>query len=239
VDKVIEALRNWWTEFVLATFKELQLVTLNVFLPFVYPLQCSCRCISHCVEWQSVWKKSENGGLIRFWKRTDRWYAFSWSICHKICHIIRCIESDSFYGYVGMYESWEDNISQEEQWAKHNINRNRSSYYIEKDCFEKWQNYCSTLNSRTKYVFISKTLFPQKLYDVSFTNPTFTAGLQLLNVWLLKVMFRCVNDGVPTVKPGHKTTGNARDMVRWVVLHAVPYFRNSLRLENAKEAYIA
>jgi hypothetical protein len=42
-----------------------------------------------------------------------------------------------------MHESWEDNISEEEQWAKINTDRKRSSY-IEKDCFEKSHNYCST-----------------------------------------------------------------------------------------------
>jgi hypothetical protein len=30
---------------------------------------------------------------------------------------------------------------------------------------------------------------------VSFTNPTSTARLQLLNLWLLKAMFRCFDDG--------------------------------------------
>jgi hypothetical protein len=52
--------------------------------------------------------------------------------------------------YVGIHESWEDNISEEEQWAKINIDRKRSSC-IEKDCFEKSQNYCSTGDSRTGY----------------------------------------------------------------------------------------
>jgi hypothetical protein len=42
-----------------------------------------------------------------------------------------------------MHESWGDNISEEEQWAKINSDRKRSSY-TEKDCFEKPQNYCST-----------------------------------------------------------------------------------------------
>jgi hypothetical protein len=47
---------------------------------------------------------------------------------------------------------------------------------------------------------------------ISFTNPTYMVGLQLLNVVLLKVMLRCVNDGVTTIKPGLQTTGNARMM---------------------------
>jgi hypothetical protein len=55
-----------------------------------------------------------------------------------------------------------------------------------------------------------KTQFPQKLFYVSFTNPTSTAGLQLLNLCLLKVVLRCVSDCVISIKPGHQTTGNAR-----------------------------
>jgi hypothetical protein len=68
---------------------------------------------------------------------------------------------------------------------------------------------------------------------MSFTNPTSTVGLQLLNLWLLKVMLRCVKDGdkIWTSDNGKR----ARDMIRWVVLHAVPYVRKSLRLENTQE----
>jgi hypothetical protein len=46
------------------------------------------------------------------------------------------VYEESFWGYVGIHESWEENISEEEQWAKISIDRKRSSY-IEKDCFEK------------------------------------------------------------------------------------------------------
>jgi hypothetical protein len=67
--------------------------------------------------------------------------------------------------------------------------------------------------------------------DLSFINPTSTAGLQLLCPWLLKVVIRWVNDGVTTVKPGHKTTGNAC-MAGWVVLDAVLYIRRSWGLQN-------
>jgi hypothetical protein len=41
------------------------------------------------------------------------------------------------------YESWEDNISEEEELAKITIGRKRS-WYIETDCFEKSHNCCST-----------------------------------------------------------------------------------------------
>jgi hypothetical protein len=36
------------------------------------------------------------------------------------------------------HESWEDNIIEEVQWVKINIDRDRSSY-TEKDCFENLQ----------------------------------------------------------------------------------------------------
>jgi hypothetical protein len=69
--------------------------------------------------------------------------------------------------------------------------------------YHRWQH---------NWIFILTTLFPQTLSDVSYTNPTSTAGLQLLNLWSLKVLLRCVNDGVTTIRPGHQTTGNARVM---------------------------
>jgi hypothetical protein len=73
--------------------------------------------------------------------------------------------------------------------------RDRSSY-IQKDCFEKSRNYCAAeLNT----LFVLKTLFARKLRDMSFTNPTSTVGSAA--VALLKVMLRCVNDGVTTIKP--------------------------------------
>jgi hypothetical protein len=51
-------------------------------------------------------------------------------------------------GYVGIRKSWEDNVSEEKQWAKIKTDRKRSSY-TNKDCLEKSQNYCSTGDSRT------------------------------------------------------------------------------------------
>jgi hypothetical protein len=63
-------------------------------------------------------------------------------------------------------------------------------------------------------------------------------GLQLLNLWLWKVMLRCINDGVTTIKREHWATGNVRDMVIWVILHSVPYIRKSLFGEHHKKPTI-
>jgi hypothetical protein len=60
--------------------------------------------------------------------------------------------------------------------GKTNMDNDRKrSWYLEKGCFGKSQNYFS----RTEYRL--EDLVSTKLYDVSFTNPTSTAGLQLLN----------------------------------------------------------
>jgi hypothetical protein len=48
-------------------------------------------------------------------------------------------------------------------------------------------------------------------------------------------MLRDINDSVKAIKPGHQTSENTRDVVRWVVvLHAVPCVRKSLRMENTQ-----
>jgi hypothetical protein len=81
------------------------------------------------------------------------------------------------------------------------------------------------------WIFIMKSLFPRKISDVSITNPTPPVGMQLLNFWLLKVMLRCVNGGVTTVK----TTGNASVIsVESSILHAVLYSSKSLCLKNTE-----
>jgi hypothetical protein len=88
------------------------------------------------------------------------------------------------------------------------------------------------------WISISKTLFPQKLSDVSFTNATSTVGLQLLNLWLLKVMLRCVNDGVTIMKPGHET--NRKALVMWPDNSSFTLFPTSRRVgiwRTPKEAY--
>jgi hypothetical protein len=51
---------------------------------------------------------------------------------------------------VGWHESLEHNISEEEQWAKINTDRKRSSY-IEKDYLKKSNNYRTTGCSKTEY----------------------------------------------------------------------------------------
>jgi hypothetical protein len=88
-------------------------------------------------------------------------------------------------------------MSEEEQWAKINIDRKRSSY-IEKDCFDKSQNHRST-DDRTAELNIH-------LEDRGSTK-TVQHELHKSNIYGTAAI---VNNGVTTIKPGHQTTGNAR-----------------------------
>jgi hypothetical protein len=47
-----------------------------------------------------------------------------------------------------------------------------------------------------------------KTLDMSFANPKSMVGLKLLNLCLLELMLRCINDGVTTIKPRHQTIEN-------------------------------
>jgi hypothetical protein len=76
-----------------------------------------------------------------------------------------------------MHESWEDNISEEGQWAKINMDRKRSSY-IEKDRFEKSQKHCSTGDRAADLNIHYEVPVSAKLPFVRFTNPASTVGLQ-------------------------------------------------------------
>jgi hypothetical protein len=188
VNKIMETLRNWGIEFVCVGYTERTSVG-NIECSSVRLHSVVLVSVHRWLCWVIVHvKESENGRLVRFWKRSDRWCAFSWSICDKNCHIIGCIESDSFQGYVGIHESWEDNNSEEEQWAKINVDRKGLSY-IEKNCFEKSQNYCST-GDRTAELNIHREdpLSTKTVRHELHKSKTFTEGLQLLNLWLLKVM---------------------------------------------------
>jgi hypothetical protein len=66
-----------------------------------------------------------------------------------------------------------DSVSEGEQWAKINVDRKRS-LYIEKDCSEKSQSYCSTGGSRTEDPVSTKSV------ERELPNPASLVGLQLI-----------------------------------------------------------
>ena len=75
---------------------ERTLVGSSVILLFVL---CSASVIALQIVFSNCMKVLRNGRLIRFSERSDCWCAFSWSICNKNSHFIRCIQSSSFQGY--------------------------------------------------------------------------------------------------------------------------------------------
>jgi hypothetical protein len=90
--------------FVLAALKELHLwvsfAILFVCLRCLVPVSVHL----HIVFSQHfVWQKNKNGRFVRFSKRTDCWWAFSWSICNQNGHLTGCIQSSSFQGYDGIH----------------------------------------------------------------------------------------------------------------------------------------
>jgi hypothetical protein len=105
---------------------------------------------------------------------------------------------------------WHTRIMGRQQQRRGTVGGNqhwqKGSSYIEKDCFEKSQTYCSIGGSRTEYssrrlcFYKNFLMWASKIYS----------RLQLLNLSLLILLLRCVNDGVTTMKPGHQTTANAR-----------------------------
>ena len=59
-----------------------------VLLPSVVPVSMHYRLSSVAFRMKVL----QNGRLVRFWRRTNYWCAFSWSICNQIGQFIRCIQ---------------------------------------------------------------------------------------------------------------------------------------------------
>jgi hypothetical protein len=192
----METLMNWGIEFVLATLKEVQWATLNILYPFVYTSSAHVNEVVIC--WVTVYVKVlENGRLVQFWKRTDHWCAFSWSICEKPAKLLGVLKV-TVSKVMSAYATHQcEDIGKEEQGQKSTLTE--SSHRTLRRIVRKiiappqyrWQQ---------NRIFILKTLFPQKLSNMSFTNPTSMVGLQLLNLILLKVMLGCINNGVTTIR---------------------------------------
>jgi hypothetical protein len=118
---------------------------------------------------------------------------------------------------------------QREQWTNINTDRKRLSHT--EDSSEKSQNYCSTAEKRSEYSswrHVSIKTTPRELHKSDIYSRA-----AIVKLGLLKVMLRLCHDRKIL------TSGNwkrARDMVRWVVLHAVPYIRKSIHLENTQRS---
>lgn len=117
-------------------------------------------------------------------------------------------ERESLWGYVGMHESWEDNISDEEQWANIGTERTRCSQIIV-TCEGRMQHRWQVTHSRSRRCVYVERLFPQQLFAVVVMDAPSTARLRLLTLWLLKIMPKWVTNGVTTINPIHYRPGNS------------------------------
>jgi hypothetical protein len=160
------------------------------------------------------------------------------TLCSARVSALMIVLSDSPCDRIWKWESMSEHTNHENTTSTKRSS-GRKSKLTERDrrilrrtVSKKTHNYCSKVEEGQELNAQHETLFTQKLSDVSFINPTSTVGLQLLNLWLLKVMLRCICAGGTTINPGHQTTGNSPDMVRWVALRAVPYIKKSLRFGN-------
>jgi hypothetical protein len=66
-------------------------------------------------------------------------------------------------------------MSEEEQWVKINIDR-RDRHTLRRTVLK---NHRTNAQVTAELIIILKTLFPQKLLNMSFTNQTSMVGLQL------------------------------------------------------------
>jgi hypothetical protein len=129
---------------------------------------CSARVSTFVsVEWLRV-QESENGRLVRFWKRTDHWCAFSWSICDKTATIgvseRQFLRPCRHTRIMGRQRQRRGTMGEYQHWQKEVVVHCEGLFReITKVQQHRWQQM-------------------QKVSDVSFTNPTSTVGLQFLNL---------------------------------------------------------
>jgi hypothetical protein len=71
---------------------------------------------------------------------------------------------------------WHTQISKEEQWAKINIDR-RDCHTLRRPVSKTRRTTATPVTAELNIIL--KTLFPQKLSNVSFTKPTSMVGMQL------------------------------------------------------------
>jgi hypothetical protein len=122
--------------------------------------------------------------------------------------------------------SWEDNFREEEQWAKINMDRKISSY-IEKDCFVKSQNCCSTAELNIHLGDSDSTITVRRELHKSNIRGRAAIAKPLIAESNAQMRKRLCHD--------HKTwTWDNWNRAREVVLHAAPYVRKSLRLEDTQ-----
>jgi hypothetical protein len=120
--------------------------------------QCSSSCLQPlvlvsvrlCCSWVAVRvKESESGRLVRFWKRTDRWFTFSWSICDKTTTLLG-VSRVTVSKVMSACTNHGKTTSAKRNSGRKSTLTNRDRRILRR-IFEKSKNCCSTGYSRTEY----------------------------------------------------------------------------------------
>jgi hypothetical protein len=128
-----------------------------------------------------------------------------------------------------MHESWEDNISEEELWAKVNIE--------ERDLRTLRRN----ISKNHKLLQHRWTAAELIIYlEDPVSTKTVRRELHKSNIHGMAAnATRLITESNAQMRHDHETWTSdnvkcLRDMVRWVILHAVRYIRKNLRSENTQ-----
>jgi transposase len=227
----METLRNWGTEFLLATMKELRLATLNVLLPFVYTLKCSGQCIRGCVDWQSEWKNRKMGDLSDF----ERGRVVSARLAGESVRKTATLLGASIATVSTVMSAFTNH--EKAKSAKRNSGRN-SAFTKRDGRTPRWivSETTQLLQHRWQqnWIFILKTVSTKtvqhELHTSNFHGRTATTKPLITESIAHTCKRWCHNYKTWTLDNRKR----ARDMVRWAVLHAVPCIRKRVRLENTQ-----
>jgi hypothetical protein len=175
----METLSNWGMESVLITLKEFLLATLNVLPLFTL---CSAHVSALDIGLSgSPCKRIRKWKTFQFWKRKYCYCAFSLSICDKKCTLL-AVFRETVSKVMSAYMNHERTKS-----VYRNSGRKLTLIGLNRCTLRRTvkKNQSTTAAQVTAELNIHLIFIPQKLSDMSFTNPTSTVGLQLLNLWLL------------------------------------------------------
>jgi hypothetical protein len=153
-----------------------------------------------------MWRNRKMGDLCGF-ERGHRWFTFSLNVLLQNCCIVKCIECDSFEGYVFIRRQHQrrGTAAENQHWQKE-IGRWTLRRIVSENhrvLQHKWQqNWIHILESWRPCFHKNCPTWASRIQEPR------QALMQLLKPWLLKIIRRCINNDVTTIKHGNQTTGN-------------------------------
>jgi hypothetical protein len=174
--------------------------------------ECSSSVCLHYVVFVSVrsWlccvrvrvKESKNWSLCRFFKRSDcLWTLFVVSVIETAT--LLSVSISTFSKVMPAYTNHRKTTSGNRNSGLNSTLTERGRRILRRIISTNHTTTAAQVTAEVNIHLEDPVSTKTVLCGMSLTNPTSTVGLHLLNLWLLKIMLRCVNDGVTTIKPGH------------------------------------